>query len=182
LHLRIHLLLLLVLLLAACAPRQTASVEQRFYTVAKGDTLYSIATRFGVEVGELQRVNALDGTTIHPGQVLKIPQPITSAHPTSFSQVGVASWYGPNFNGRRTASGEVFDMYELTAAHRSLPFGTLVRVTRLDNGASVVVRINDRGPFRKDRVIDLSYAAALKIGLVASGTATVRLEVVSWGK
>ena len=180
-HRRVSLLLLVALLLAACAPRQTVSVEQRLYTVAKGDTLYSIATRFGVEVSDLQQANALDGTTIHPGQVLKIPKPTPSAHPISFSQVGVASWYGPNFNGRRTASGEVFDMYELTAAHRSLPFGTLVRVTRLDNGASVVVRINDRGPFKKDRIIDLSYAAALKIGLVASGTATVRLEVVSWG-
>ena len=181
-HRQVHLLLLVALLLAACAPRQTVSVKQRLYTVAKGDTLYSIATRFGVGVGELQRANALDDTTIHPGQVLKIPQPTDPAPPGSFSQVGVASWYGPNFNGRRTASGEVFDMYELTAAHRSLPFGTLVRVTRLDNGASVVVRINDRGPFKKDRIIDLSYAAALKIGLVASGTALVRLEVVSWGK
>jgi len=182
LHRRVRLLLLVAMLLAACAPRQTVSVGQRLYTVAKGDTLYSIAARFGVEVDDLQRTNALDGTTIHPGQVLKIPPPAAKYRPDSFTQVGVASWYGPSFNGRRTASGEVFDMYALTAAHRSLPFGTLVRVTRLDNGASVVVRINDRGPFKKDRVIDLSYSAALKIGLVASGTAMVRLEVVSWGK
>jgi len=89
---------------------------------------------------------------------------------------GLASWYGPGFAGRRTASGEVFDPGQLTAAHRSLPFGTRVRVTNLDNGRSVEVRINDRGPFKPDRVIDLSRAAAEAVDMLRSGIARVRVD------
>jgi rare lipoprotein A len=89
---------------------------------------------------------------------------------------GMASWYGPKFKGRKTASGEIFDPTELTAAHRTLPFGTRVRVTR--GGKSVVVRINDRGPFVKNRVIDLSRAAAKKIGLIGPGHGKVTLAVL----
>ena len=91
---------------------------------------------------------------------------------------GLASWYGPGFVGRRTANGEVFTSAELTAAHKTLPFNTRVRVTRLDNGRSVVVRINDRGPFKPGRVIDLSRVAALELDLIRSGVARVRLEVL----
>ncbi len=91
---------------------------------------------------------------------------------------GIASWYGPGFNGKKTASGERFNSNGLTAAHRSLPFGTRVRVTNLNNGRSVVVRINDRGPFSRARVIDLSAGAARIIGVAASGVAPVRLEVL----
>lgn len=93
-------------------------------------------------------------------------------------QVGKASWYGPHFQGRQTASGEPFNMHDLTAAHRSLPLGTWVRVTDLHNGNSVVVRINDRGPVPESRVIDLSYEAASQLGLRAEGVAPVRLEIV----
>lgn len=89
---------------------------------------------------------------------------------------GKASWYGPRFHGRKTASGERFDQHELTAAHRSLPFGTRVKVTNLKNGRSVVVRINDRGPYAKGRLIDLSRAAAKQIGMLKSGVAQVRIE------
>lgn len=88
---------------------------------------------------------------------------------------GMASWYGQQFQGRRTASGEPFDRHALTAAHKTLPFGTWVRVRLLATGQEVVVRINDRGPFAKGRVIDLSQAAASAIGLVQSGTARVVL-------
>lgn len=91
---------------------------------------------------------------------------------------GRASWYGSRFHGRRTASGERFNAYANTAAHRSLPFGTKVRVTNLRNGRSVVVRINDRGPYSRGRVIDLSKAAAQNIGMLRSGTAPVRIEVI----
>ena len=91
---------------------------------------------------------------------------------------GLASWYGPGFVGRRTANGEIFTSAELTAAHKTLPFNTRVRVTRLDNGRSVVVRINDRGPFKPGRVIDLSRVAALELDLIRSGVARVRLEVL----
>lgn len=91
---------------------------------------------------------------------------------------GTASWYGPGFFGNRTASGEVFRPGTLTAAHRTLPFGTRVRVTNLHNGRSTVVRINDRGPFSGGRVIDLAHGAAHELGLVSSGLAPVRLEVL----
>jgi len=94
------------------------------------------------------------------------------------TQVGVASWYGPGFHGKATTSGEVYDQHDLTAAHPSLPLGTRVAVTNLENGKQVEVRINDRGPFAKDRIIDLSYAAARALGLVGPGTAQVRIEVL----
>src|SRR5439155_519477 len=93
-------------------------------------------------------------------------------------QVGVASWYGPGFHGNRTANGEIYDQYELTAAHPSLPLGTRVMVTNLENGRAVQVRINDRGPFVGGRAIDLSYAAARTIGMVGPGTVRVRVEVL----
>ena len=91
-------------------------------------------------------------------------------------EVGIASWYGQEFHGRPTSSREVFDMNDMTAAHRTLPFGTHVMVTNLENDRSVVVRINDRGPFVRGRIIDLSYAAARVLGLIGPGTARVRLE------
>ena len=92
---------------------------------------------------------------------------------------GVASYYGRRFHGRKTASGEPFDMHDFTAAHRTLPFGTEVRVTNPTNGKSVTVRINDRGPFTRSRMIDLSRAAATQIGLIQRGHGTVELEVLS---
>ncbi len=92
------------------------------------------------------------------------------------AEEGVASWYGAAHHGRRTASGEVFDMRGMTAAHRSYPFGTRVRVTDLATGRTVVVRINDRGPFAGGRIIDLSRAAAGRLGIVEAGTARVRVE------
>jgi len=91
---------------------------------------------------------------------------------------GVASWYGPGFHGRFTASGELYDMDALTAAHRSLPFGTLVEVRNLENGATVRVKINDRGPFLKHRVLDLSRAAAQRLGIIGPGTALVEIVAV----
>jgi len=96
----------------------------------------------------------------------------------SSEAVGVASFYGKKFHGRPTASGERFDMNALTAAHRTLPFGTRVRVTNLENGSRVVVRINDRGPSSTDRIIDVSYGAARELKFVGQGLTRVRLEVL----
>ena len=90
---------------------------------------------------------------------------------------GVASYYSSDFHGKKTANGERFDMHDLTAAHRTLPFNTLVKVTNLENNKSVVVRINDRGPFKKGRIVDLSLGAAKKINLIETGTAEVKLEI-----
>ena len=99
-----------------------------------------------------------------------------------YNATGNASWYGRKFHGRLTSSGEPFDMYELTAAHKTLPIPTYARVTNLNNGRSTIVRINDRGPFHDNRIIDLSYAAAVKLGFAAVGTAPVQVEVLAPGK
>lgn len=100
--------------------------------------------------------------------------------PEDYSQVGTASWYGDGFHGKETASGEFFDMYACTAAHRSLPLGTMVRVSNLENGREVFVKINDRGPYAGGRIIDLSHAAAKSVGIgEGEGLAKVRVEVVS---
>ena len=93
-----------------------------------------------------------------------------------FSQTGAASWYGRQFHGRKTASGETFDMNALTAAHRSLPLNCFIRVTNKTNGKSVVVKVNDRGPFHGNRVLDLSYGAAKQLGITNAGTAKVSIE------
>jgi rare lipoprotein A len=106
-------------------------------------------------------------------------QPVQSASHGKKVQHGKASWYGKPFHGRLTASGERYDMHAPTAAHKSLPFGTRVRVTNLDNGKHTVVRINDRGPFVKGRIIDLSYGAAKQIQMLQSGVVRVKLEVLS---
>jgi rare lipoprotein A len=96
----------------------------------------------------------------------------------ALEQEGLASWYGGKFQGRRTASGEIFDTNQFTAAHKTLAFGTIVKVTNLENGQTTVVRINDRGPFIPGRIIDLSRAAAAAIGLAGQGVARVRIEVL----
>jgi len=95
-----------------------------------------------------------------------------------YREQGVASWYGAQFHGKRTSSGVIYDMHGLTAAHKTLPLPSLVRVTNLDTGRSVVVTVNDRGPFVKNRLIDLSYAAAMELGIVKSGTGRVEVEAV----
>ncbi|MFO8173428.1 MAG: septal ring lytic transglycosylase RlpA family protein [Longimicrobiales bacterium] len=95
-----------------------------------------------------------------------------------WTQTGVASWYGNPFHGRQTASGEVYDMDRLTAAHQTLPFGTRVRVENLDNGKSVILRVNDRGPFARGRILDVSRRAARELEMVGPGTARVRITVL----
>ncbi|NIO03694.1 MAG: septal ring lytic transglycosylase RlpA family protein [Proteobacteria bacterium] len=91
---------------------------------------------------------------------------------------GIASWYGEDFHGKKTASGETYNMYDLTAAHRTLALGSKIKVTNLDNGKAVVVRINDRGPFAKGRIIDLSFEAARRLDMISKGTAKVKLTVL----
>lgn len=106
---------------------------------------------------------------------------VVAAVPPAFTlEEGLASWYGGKFQGRLTSSGEVFDTNLLTAAHKTLPFGTVVKVTNLDNGRSTVVKINDRGPFVEGRIIDLSRAAAEQIDMIGTGTARVSVEVLSF--
>jgi rare lipoprotein A len=104
------------------------------------------------------------------------PSPPPAADRAVFTQTGVASWYGKSHHGRTTANGEKFDMEALTAAHRTLPFGTIVKVSNLTNGRSVTVRINDRGPYVAGRIIDLSARAARDLGIAEDGIARVRIE------
>ena len=108
---------------------------------------------------------------------VQTPAPARPAR-VGWTQTGVASWYGAPYDGRRASSGEIYDMRALTAAHRTLPFDTFVDVTNLENGKHVAVRINDRGPFVDGRIIDLSFAAADRIGMLRAGTVRVRLKVI----
>lgn len=95
-----------------------------------------------------------------------------------FTQKGIASWYGGKFHGRRTSSGETYNMYEMTAAHKTLPLPTYVQVKNLNNGRQIIVKVNDRGPFHENRIIDLSYVAALKLDVIKAGTGLVEIKVV----
>lgn len=123
------------------------------------------------------RIEPLKTTTMRPYVALgKTYTPMTSLKP--YKAHGHASWYGKRYHGKRTASGEVYDMYSMTAAHPILPIPSYVRVTNLQNGNSVVVRINDRGPFLENRLIDLSYVAAYKLGVLANGSARVVVESI----
>jgi rare lipoprotein A len=99
----------------------------------------------------------------------------------SYKERGKASWYGKKFHGRRTSNGEIYDMYAMTAAHKTLPIPSYVRVTNVTNGRSAVVRVNDRGPFHADRIIDLSYAAAQRLGILTAGTGLVDVEIILSG-
>lgn len=105
-------------------------------------------------------------------------QPLRSHH--GFKQRGVASWYGRKFHGRKTSNGETYNMYGLSAAHKTLPMGVYVKVTRLDNGHTITVRVNDRGPFVAGRIIDLSYGGAKQLGIVDSGTTRVEVEALGF--
>ena len=94
---------------------------------------------------------------------------------------GISSYYGPKFHGKLTANGEIFDMYGVTAAHKNIPFNTTVRVTNENNGKSLLIRINDRGPYVANRILDCSYGAAKKLGFIGEGTTPVKIEVIEWG-
>ena len=96
-------------------------------------------------------------------------------------QIGVSSYYGTQFHGKLTANGEIFDMYGVTAAHKTLPLGTVARITNLENDKSVILRINDRGPYVDGRILDCSYGAALKLDFVVKGTTKVKVEVIEFG-
>ncbi len=143
------------------------------------------AKRSNVKAPKSHTVSASgkDGTYIHPTMR---PYSIFGKryYPTKVrvgeTFYGISSWYGPDFDGKATSSGEIYDMHELTAAHKTLPMNTMVKVTNRENGKSVVVRINDRGPFVGTRIIDLSNKAAHKIDMVKKGTANVKLEVVGF--
>jgi rare lipoprotein A len=120
------------------------------------------------QIGPRPGYNRITGRTTNKGV------PVKKGH----KEVGMISYYGPGFHGKKTANGETFNQNDFTAAHRTLPFNTKIKVTILSSGKSVVVRINDRGPFKKNRILDLSKGAAKKVGLIPAGTARARIDVL----
>lgn len=156
--LRSLLILATILMLPACAEMELASHVVKQTPIAESDHK---AGRF--KVGSSYKIA---GARYTPRETY------------SFEQTGVASWYGPNFHGKMTANGEIFDKYALTAAHKTLQMPSIARVTNLENGRSIVVRINDRGPFSKGRVIDLSERSAEVLGFKNQGTARVKIQVL----
>ena len=158
----------------------TMPVGYRFTVILALFTLFMYACSTGT--------SGTSGTRTPPPSKTGYPKPYKVLgkwyqplpHSEGFRQRGVASWYGRDFHGKKTSNGEIYNMYAMTAAHKTLPLGTYVRVHNLENNRSIVVRINDRGPFVRGRIIDLSYAGANDIGIVGPGTA--RVEVVALGR
>jgi rare lipoprotein A len=154
----------------------TALVPIALFAGCAGETV-----RVKTEVPPSARVVALPGTPTVP-----LPKPYEVngeryyplPHADGFTESGKASWYGSQFHGRRTSSGEVFDMYRITAAHKTLPLHTIVKVTNLSNGKHIILPVNDRGPFVKGRIIDLSYAAAREIDMIGPGVTEVTVEAL----
>lgn len=163
--------------LASCAP---ATITSNAALV--GDASAASGNRAAGGSLPVDPTTAIAEAAFAPSGVRPADAPRTTSAGAGASGVveaGMASWYGPGFAGRRTANGEVFDPSQLTAAHKSLPFNSLVRVVNETNGMAVVVRINDRGPFKPGRIIDLSRAGAEAIGMIGTGVARVRLELLT---
>ncbi|MFI4957067.1 MAG: septal ring lytic transglycosylase RlpA family protein [Gammaproteobacteria bacterium] len=164
-------------------------------------SLFSLALLIGCASSPKFGGSDKDSAPASPQDVSNVPEPTPKheayskyGNPTSYKALGreykvwdthlgyeeegIASWYGTKFHGKRTSSGEAYDMYSMTAAHKNLPIPSYVRVTNLDNNKSTVVRVNDRGPFATGRIIDLSYAAAAKLGILNMGTGRVKVEAI----
>lgn len=148
------------------------------------------ACSFGVPIGTRTDTSSADAIKIPPAATRsKLGNPTSYVvfgkryyvmdNANGFVQRGIASWYGKKFHGRKTSSGEIYNMHEMTAAHKTLPLPSYVRVVNIENGRSIVVRVNDRGPFIGDRIIDLSFAGATKLGVIEPGTAEVEISVLS---
>ena len=164
---------MLMSILAGCSASPRPVQTARFFPAAPVDTPLQPAPESPTELKNMSASPPSEQRTeaqFEPRLVVRSARSV---------QTGIASWYGPGFHGKRTANGETYNQYALTAAHRSLPLGTRVIVTNIESGQAVEVRINDRGPFVKGRIIDLSFAAAKSIGVYTPGTAPVRVEVLS---
>src|SRR5690554_3857205 len=184
--------LLLTALLAGCAGKSQAPAASGGGATPVSATLPASGERYA---------RSGDAYPVNPPDVSEIPDAVPRVEPLSrggnrpvyevwgksyqvlpeargYTQQGNASWYGEKFHGYATSNGEIYDMYKMTAAHRSLPLPSYVRVTSLDNGRSVIVRVNDRGPFHNDREIDLSYAAAARLDILERGTGRVKVEAI----
>jgi rare lipoprotein A len=188
----------LALLLAACAPLPPERPD------ARGGDAVQLPADGAAPRGDDGPRRLIDGGPMQPFDASNVPDAVPENAPRSkygnpssyevfgrryhvmrdargYQERGVASWYGTKFHGARTSSGERYDMYSMTAAHKTLPLPTWVRVTNLENHRSVVVKVNDRGPFHQNRIIDLSYSAALKLGIVGKGTGLVEVRALGPG-
>jgi rare lipoprotein A len=182
-------ILLLAVLLTACVshtPSQTSSTTQ---PVANGGRYELDADSPLLEPFDLSIVRPVEPRReVRTIAGNKSPYTVNGhtyrvmADEAGFNQTGTASWYGRKFHGHLTSNGEVYDMFQLSAAHTSLPIPSYIRVTNLDNGKSIIARVNDRGPFHTERVVDLSYAAAVILGYAGKGTARVKVEAVLPGE
>lgn len=183
---RIAILTSLLLLLIGCQSNDEADVDSYQEIVKTSHSgKYIRPLNDGAPWWEVDVTNIPDATpTIHTGAYKKNPYTVfgKTYYPknesTGYKETGMASWYGTKFHGKSTANGEMYDLYGMTAAHKTLPLPSYVKVTNLQNGRSVVVRVNDRGPFHSNRIIDLSFAAAKKLGYADAGTARVKVESV----
>ena len=160
--------ILLIFVLCSCTTEQVKTSD--LSTPPSDTTAYSDQLR--TKLYSKLRIGILDNHSNTEDETL-LPRI------TRYLKQGVASWYGSDFHGKKTASGEIFDMYAMTAAHKTLPLSSYARITNLENQRSVIVRINDRGPFHGDRVLDLSYAAAKKLDLHQSGTGAVEIKAIA---
>ena len=175
--LRSILLLLLIVVIASCASAPVTSPNVGRYSISQDrapDTRVDVANIPDVIPEPFTRTMAGNRS---PYSVLGQTYHVMDSE-VGYSERGVASWYGEKFHGHKTSNGEIFDMYKSSAAHKSLPIPSYLRVTNLDNNRSIIVRVNDRGPFHGNRIVDLSYAAALKLGYADRGTARVQLDAV----
>jgi rare lipoprotein A len=165
----------LVVLLAACssAPRRVPPEIQRV------PPLPTTETRIPADAELIPRIEARSAKGNPPFYQVAGKRYTVLVSAAGYSERGVASWYGPDFHGKSTSSGEPYDMYGMTAAHKTLPLPCYARVTNLSNGRSVVVRVNDRGPFVSNRVIDLSYTAASRLDMIRNGTAFVEVQALA---
>ncbi len=164
------LLFLLITLLAGCSPRKP---EDRIVDSAPNRVLDPNSIQDAVPRAEPRSRYGNPESYVVFGKRYRVMRS-SKKH----VERGIASWYGTKFHGRRTSSGEPYDMYEMTAAHKTLPLPTYVMVTNLRNGRSTVVKVNDRGPFHENRIIDLSYAAATKLGIIGKGTGLVEIQTI----
>jgi len=161
-----------LLLLSACGSNPSSRYQQRH------DSAPSYQKNLGAVADAVPRVEPRSrGGNKSPYRVFG-KQYWVMPSSSGYTATGTASWYGSKFHGHQTSNGEIYNMYSMTAAHKSLPIPTYAKVTNLSNGRHVIVRVNDRGPFHGDRLIDLSYAAATKLGYAKLGTATVRIEAI----
>jgi rare lipoprotein A len=164
--------------------RWKSIVTAAFLIVSMPGTFGSVANlptrELQPQLAEAASVTGSQTNAEEPAQVARAVQQKVKKTGSTVQKVlrGKASWYGPGFHGKKTASGEIFDQDKLTAAHKTLPLGTVAKVTNVENGNSVEVEITDRGPYVGQRIIDLSYAAADRLGFVESGTASVRIELL----